>query len=58
MCVVLLQKIPLCHQVRQLKDRYDDLPEQIEDLRLDVDGTFNRGELKNVVVLKTIYIGI
>jgi uncharacterized coiled-coil DUF342 family protein len=39
MCVVLLQKIPLRHQVRQLKDRYDDLHEQIEDLRLDVDGT-------------------
>jgi uncharacterized coiled-coil DUF342 family protein len=39
MCVVLLQKIPLRQQVRQLKDRYDDLHEQIEDLRLDVDGT-------------------
>jgi uncharacterized coiled-coil DUF342 family protein len=39
MCVVLLQKIPLRQQVRQLKDCYDDLREQIEDLRLDVDGT-------------------
>jgi uncharacterized coiled-coil DUF342 family protein len=39
MCVALLQKIPLRHQVRQLKDRCDDLREQIEDLSLDVDGT-------------------
>jgi hypothetical protein len=39
MCVVLLQKIPLSHQVRQLEDHCDDLREQIEDLRLDVDGT-------------------
>jgi uncharacterized coiled-coil DUF342 family protein len=39
MFVVLLKKIPLRHQVRLLKDRCDDLREQIEDLRLDVDVT-------------------
>jgi uncharacterized coiled-coil DUF342 family protein len=39
MCVALLQKIPLRHQVRQLKHRCDDLREQNEDLSLHVDGT-------------------
>jgi hypothetical protein len=35
----LLQKIPLRHQVRQLKHECDDLREKIEDLSLHIDGT-------------------